>query len=404
MYLNRDIITLEEAQGLLQSVNLQTKTKKISTAEAHFYVLAENIYATFPIPAFRRSGYDGYGILNEDDHSFPREFEIIDNIGAGSVLEKKMSSGQAVRIMTGAKVPDEVGKVTMLEVTEKCSDDKVLIKESMKHSNISSIGEEFLKGDLLLSSGTRLNAGAISLLNAFGIAEVLVYQKPKVGILATGSELLKAGEAYVEGKIYNSNGPLLEALVRENGGLVITLDNVKDELHDTLAILNDLTSRCDLVLTTGGVSVGDFDFMAEAAKAADQFLFNKLSMRPGSPTTAFVHKGTPVIALSGNPGACFTGFYLFVEPTLQRFVGGKSRLKQVKLPLAHDYDKPNNFDKYLRATVNFDHDSGLIVSQIGSDKSSALGNLHSTTAFFKVPHDSSIHKGEEVEVWLLPYK
>lgn len=404
MYLNREAITLEEAQKLLQKIQLKVKIKKISVDDGLGEILAEELRATFPIPAFRRSGYDGYGILSEDDQNFPRKFEVIDQIGAGSVLTEKMHVGQAVRIMTGAKVPDEVGKVIMLELTEQIDERHVWIKESMKHSNISKIGEEFEAGEVLLSAGTYLNAGAISLINAFGISEISVYQKPKVGILATGSELLKAGEPYVEGKIYNSNGPLLEGLVREHGGEVVILDEVKDELNDTLSILNELTSKCDLVLTTGGVSVGDFDFMAEAAKSADKFLFNKLKMRPGSPTTAFVHADTPVIALSGNPGACFTGFYLFVEPILQRFMGKTSTLKQLKLSLIHEYDKPNNFDKYLRGKVEFDSTYGLSVHQIGSDKSSALGNLHSTTAFFKIPHDRSIKAGEEVEVWLLPYR
>lgn len=398
MYLNRNAIKLEEATTLLESIKIMPKIEKRKTADSHNFILAENLYAPFPIPAFRRSGYDGYGILSEDDHDFPRDFEVMDNVGAGSTYAGKLRSGQTVRIMTGAKVPDEVGKVIMLELTESLADGRVRITDSMKSSNISKIGEEFEQGELLLAKGSRLNAGAISLLNAFGYAEIPVFSKPKVGILATGSELLKAGEPYEEWKIYNSNGPLLENLVKENGGEVLQFDSVKDDLKSTQEILASLTETCDLVITTGGVSVGDFDYMASLAKSeASEFLFNKLAMRPGSPTTAFVLAGTPVLALSGNPGACFTGFYLFAEPLIQRLQGGESRVHQARMPLAHDYKKPNSFDKFVRATVK----DGK-VSQVGSDKSSALGNLHLTTAFFRVPHDSELSAGEEVEVRIIP--
>ena len=398
MYLDRKPITFEQAVQLLEAINITPKITEKTVNEAGGWVLAQDVRAPFPIPAFRRSGYDGYGILSEDDHDFPREFEIMDNVGAGSVFAGQLQSGQAVRIMTGAKVPDEVGKVIMLEETEKTAENRVLIRKTMKNSNISKIGEEFEEGSLLLEAGTRLNPGAISLLNAFGFATIKVYAKPKVAVLATGSELLKPGQSHEEGKIYNSNGPLLEQLVLEAGGELVVVDEIEDDEQMTHELLKKLAAKADLVISTGGVSVGDFDFMATAAKSSSQFLFNKLAMRPGSPTTAFVLDGTPVLALSGNPGACFTGFYLFAEPMLQRFQGQISQVKTTTCQMAHDYLKTNGFDKWVRAQIL---ENGQ-VAQVGSDQSSSLGNLHLTTAFFRVPHDTKLYAGDEVEVKIIP--
>lgn len=399
MYLFRNAISRDEASRLLASVELKPKIQELPVNESLGLVLAEDVFASFPIPAFRRSGYDGYGILAEDDHDFPRQFEISEHIAAGDVATAPLQSGQTVRIMTGAKVPNEVAKVIMLEVTEKTDSDHVLIKETMARSNISEIGEEIEKGKKLLSIGTKLNAGAISLLNAFGYAKIKSYRQPRVGVIATGSELLQPGEAYQEGRIYNSNGPLLAGLVKENGGQLVEVATVSDELENTKETLERLIKTCDLVITTGGVSVGDYDFMAVMAKESDQFLFNKLKMRPGSPTTAFVQNETLVVALSGNPSACFAGFYFFAEPAIKKFQGLPAGLKAGKGILTAGYHKINEFDRYLQAYI--DEETGNVTLS-GHGQSSELGSLWQANCFFKVPHGTKVEKNGQVEIWMIP--
>lgn len=403
MYLNRDVITLAQAKERLSAVVPKKITQEKQVEETLGYTLAQDIIAPFPQPAFRRSGYDGYGILAEDDHDYPITLTLAAEVPAGSELKKKLQPKETIRIMTGAKVPDEVAKVIMLEKTHMLADGKVVIKAGSRNDNITPIGEEFEKGTVLLTKGTLINAGAISLMSAFGFATCLVYKRPKVAILATGTELLQQKDAPVAGKIYNSNGPLLEALVKENGGEVVYCGQIADDIKSLEEKLDDLAKKADLILTTGGVSVGDFDFLAVAAKESGQLLFNKLAMRPGSPTTAFVYEKTLVMALSGNPGACFTGFYLLFESLLQNMQGNSTEIKITKMKLAHDYQKPNSFDRYLRGTWE-ETATGKVVSLVGSDQSSALGNLHLTTCFFKIPHDTVVTAGTEVEVWCLPYK
>ncbi|MGM0212694.1 molybdopterin molybdotransferase MoeA [Enterococcus sp. AZ109] len=399
MYINREAITLASANKLLDSLKLKSKKQTIKVEESLGYYLAQEIHAPFDFPPFRRSGYDGYGILAEDDNDFPKKLEVLAEIGAGETFTKRIKPGQTVRIMTGAEVPPDVDKVIMLEQTRKCSDNHVEILSTMKHSNITPVGEEFVQGEKLLELNTLINAGTISLLSAFGYDEVIVWQKPQVAILTTGSELLQPGEPLQPGKIFNSNGPLIKALVEENGGEVAYYGGLEDQLDALEDTIQRLTEEVSLILTTGGVSVGDYDFMAVVAKQSDQLLFNKLAMRPGSPTTAFVKNRVPIIALSGNPGACFTGFFLLVEPLLRKFLQQDSRIERRLMPLAIEYTKTNSYDRYLRGKVIENK-----VMLAGSDQSSALGNLHLTECLFKIPHDQKVVAGTEVEVWRLPCK
>lgn len=186
--------------------------------------------------------------------------------------------------------------------------------------------------------------------------------------------------------------------MKENGGEVAFIKSISDNLTKTREEISLGVKNCDLLLTTGGVSVGDFDYVAQIAQEGT-LLFNKLSMRPGSPTTAFVYQEKLVLALSGNPGACFTNFYLLVEPLLQKLQGQTSKLIKERHPLIKAYEKTNSYDKYLRGIF-----SKGGVSLVGSDQSSALGNLPEVTCLFKIPHDKKLQVGEEVEVWRLPCK
>lgn len=402
MLTQRTILDLTEAQTILQNLPIQTHTVRRSVATSNGYTLAESIHAPFPYPAFRRSGYDGYAINRTAEQIFPEKFEIIAEVPAGATYVNPLQANQAVRIMTGAAVPDDANQVVMLEDTKPLVDNYIEITTAPAHSNITPIGSEFQAGDLLLSEGTLLNPGAIGLLSAFGIQDCLCYEKARVAVLSTGTEVSDLTAPNLPGKIYNSNAPMLQNLLIENQAYVTQMAHIADDYQLLCKTIDKMLEDADIVITTGGVSVGDFDFLAVATNESDQLLFNKISMRPGSPTTAFLRDGKLVIALSGNPSACFTGFYLLAEPLLKRYIGQPSGLTRKTMTLAHDYKKSNNFDKYLRGTYT-EKAGQLNVSLVGSDKSSALGNLHLATCLFKIPHGTvSTPKGTEVETWLLP--
>ncbi|WP_125979930.1 molybdopterin molybdotransferase MoeA [Loigolactobacillus iwatensis] len=403
----RNPITLEEAQAKLAALPVYRRTEEISIDQANHRILAEDSRATYDYPNFRRSGYDGYAIRSEDDHDYPKIFKVRGEIQAGATFDGDLGENETARIMTGAFVPDNAGKVIMLEQTRAVPDrpEQVKIMVTGKNDNITPAGSEFKQGDLLIAAGTELNPGGLSLLSAFGQSKVLVYRQPRVALITTGTELLHQGDQPQPGKIFNSNGPMIANLVKESGAILTEEIQLQDDYELLKSNLKRLRANNDVVITDGGVSVGDFDYLAEAARNSDELLFNKLKLRPGSVTTAFVDQNTLVMALSGNPGACFTGFYLFTEPVLRRYVDQASKSQKVTAILEKPYHKTNGYDKVLRGTYRLAADGRYYVQLNGSDRSGDLGNLQSTTCLFKIPHSHEpIALNAEVETWLLPFK
>lgn len=404
MLTRRYPISITEAQAKINQVALPTKTETIPVTEANHRVLAETVTAPFAYPHFRRSGVDGFAIRHEDDHDYPHEFKVVGNIPAGSTFHQPLGKDEAVRIMTGADVPSDAGVVVMLEKTRELADNRINIVVPEKHSNITEIGEEYQTADVLIEKDTELNPGGLAGLTALGVQTVTVYRQPRVAVITTGSELMAPGEPVQEGKIYNSNGVQIPYLVRENGGVITNVEQLVDDNALLQASLTKAIAENDIVITDGGVSVGDYDFIGDTARQADELLFNKIKQRPGSVTTAFVQDNTLVMALSGNPGACFTAFYLYVEPLLRRFVHQPSRIKKVQSRLAAPYHKTNGFDRILRATFTEDHGQYATYPN-GPDRSGALSNLQTTTCLIKIPHSNRpIELNAEVETWLLPFK
>ncbi|GAW99474.1 molybdopterin molybdotransferase MoeA [Secundilactobacillus mixtipabuli] len=406
MLTRRYPISIDEAQAKINQITLPTKTETVAVTEANHRVLAKAVTAPYAYPHFRRSGVDGFAIRDADDHDFPKVFKVVGNIPAGATFDGPLGENETARIMTGAFVPENADKVIMLEKTREIADDPDQIKMVVteKHSNISEIGTEFAEGDQLIAADTELNPGGLAILSAFGIREVTVYKRPTVAIITTGSELMQPDEPLQAGKIYNSNGPMIKNLVAESGGEVTSYEQLIDDADLLKKSLQKAIAENDIVITDGAVSVGDFDFVGDAARNADDLLFNKIKMRPGSVTTAFVENNTLVMALSGNPGACFTGFYLYVEPVLRRFVHQQTRIRQTTAILAAPYHKTNGFDRVLRGQFQIDPD-GLKVFPNGSDQSGALGNLQTTTCLVKIPHSTEpIELNAEVTTWLLPFK
>ncbi|WP_240374096.1 molybdopterin molybdotransferase MoeA [Bacillus piscicola] len=402
MIQKRQAIDIEEAIKRLMDSKKQLKEMEIDVDDSLHFILARDCYAPSSIPSFRRSLYDGYAIRKQDDTDLPKVFRVVGEVPCGAVFEGDLQEQETVRIMTGAKVPDSAEKVIMLEQTEETDNaEEIKIVESHPFATINPIGSDFVKGDKILSKGEKVNSGTISLLKAFGIETIFVFQKPKAAVLSTGTELLSAGEELQDGKVYDSNMPLLEQLLYENGADVYYSAQLPDEKGSIQKELSELAEQVDIIVTTGGVSVGDFDYMAAIVRE-NKLLFNKIRMRPGSPTSAAMLGDTLLIALSGNPGACFIGFHLFIRNYLAQLLGTTTSVIHTTAVLREDYVKENAFDRILRGQYDFDGDGRLHVTPVGSDQSSSLGNLHQTTCLITIPGGSKGHKqGDTVQVWLL---
>ncbi len=377
--------------------------------------IAEDILADHDVPAFDRSPYDGFALRAEDtkeaSSEHPVEFEVIDHIGAGVVSAKTIGPFQAIRIMTGAKIPNGANVVIMLELTktfEKDSKSYMSLKRPLKKGdNISRQGEEVLEGNVMLKKGTKVTPGVTALLATFGYAVVPVVKKPVIGIISTGTELLQVSDAMVDGKIRNSNLSMVYAQILKAGGEPLDLGGVSDDFDKSYQAVKAALEKVDFFITTGGVSVGDFDFLpAIYEKLGAEVLFNKVAMRPGSVTTvAAMPNGQLLFGLSGNPAACFVGFELFVKPMIYKWSLKKQPFPDfAEAKLTHDFPKANPFTRFVRAALQFTG-SQLSVTPTGLDKSSAVTSIAEANCFIVLPGGTRGFKaGDQVHVLLFQHE
>lgn len=403
----RTVMQVKEAQAKILPFVKSVAHEKVKLTEAHGRRLATSIVAPHPYPHFRRSGMDGYAVRSEDTLGASSEqmvwLEVVDEIPCGSLPSVQLGSGQAARIMTGAKVPDEADAVVMFEMTETKEENGswVGLKRTIEPGkNVTPIGLELQSGDLILEEGRYLSAGEISVLATFGIAEVEVARRPRVAVFSTGSELLSVEEPLVDGKIRNSNTYTLACQIRDAGGDPVLLDAIEDDLSLARQRVNEALSRYDIVITTGGVSVGDYDIMAELVKEPNvEMLFNKIAMRPGSVTTAAVIDDKLLFALSGNPGACFVGFELFVRPAIQKMMGSEQPfLTSFEAILGSEYGKINNFTRFVRGRLEL-KDGNVYAYPAALDESSVMITIKDSDCLIVIPPTTErVSAGSKVEV------
>ncbi|WP_036735685.1 molybdopterin molybdotransferase MoeA [Paenibacillus zanthoxyli] len=408
----RKALQVQDAQKRILAYATRLETETVPLEEVQGRYLAENIAAPHPIPAFNRSGMDGYAVIAADTENC-REggivwLKVVDNIPCGSVPSGTIIPGTAARIMTGAQVPEGADAVVMLEATEIRELDGIphvgIRKPIASGRNVTPQGLEISEGETVLSAGRKIAAGDIAVLATFGISGVPVIRRPKVGVFATGSELLDVKEPLQPGKIRNSNTPMLEALVRETGGEPVMLGAIADDLDLARSKVQMALETYDLVITTGGVSVGDYDIMGDLVREeAGDMLFNKVTMRPGSVTTAAVRGGKMLLALSGNPGACFVGFQLFAHPVITNMQGSAEPfLPEWTVILGADYSKVNNYTRFVRACLEV-RDGSVYAYPAVNDESSAMVTIKDSDCLMIVPpEERGLTAGTKVQVIKLP--
>lgn len=386
----RNPIPVKEAINRVVQQDIYLNTTEVMLEDSLGYVLAEDIVATYDIPRFNKSPYDGFAIRSKDSAGAysenRKQFKVIDHIGAGSVSDKILGQNEAVRIMTGAQIPEGADAVVMFEQTVEDGDTFTIRKSFEANENVSLKGEETTTGDIVLKKGQIINPGAIAVLATYGYSKVPVTQRPSIAVIATGSELLDVDDELQPGKIRNSNGPMIKALSAKVKLNVEAYKIQQDDLQSSISVVKDAMSKHDIVITTGGVSVGDFDYLPEIYKAVNaEVLFNKVAMRPGSVTTVAVANGQYLFGLSGNPSACFTGFELFVKPAIHHMMGATAYYPQVvKATLMEDFTKANPFTRFIRASATFSQ-SGATVVPSGFNKSGAVVAIAHSNSMIMLP-------------------
>lgn len=386
---------------------LQTET--IPLTKALHSVLAETITARDDIPLFNSSAMDGYGVKVSDvqyaSDVSPVELKIVGTVKAGEVLKTPIEPGTAVKIFTGAKVPEGVEAVVIKENTEEI-DGKVLIKSSAKlGANIRQRGEEFLKGDKVLSPGILITPPVIGLLAEFGYIEVCIHRKPKVAVVVTGDELIDPKKPLEEGKIRDVNSFTIQAALEEVGAKVVSLKRVPDSPEKILKAVSQSLQSADILLVSGGVSVGDFDFVKEIFENVGiERVFWKVALKPGKPTF-FGTKGEKLVfGLPGNPVSVLVTFYLFVRPALLRMMGRKE-IQPIYLPalMNSEVKKKKGRTEFLRAKLQ-SQNGNIYVGVGGEQYSHMLSSFANSDCLAVFPKEqTNIAEDGKVQIQLLPW-
>ena len=355
------MITVGEGKKLIQETISNENTIEIEISNAVGYALANDIFAPIHFPSFRQSAMDGYAICYED-FLLSKTFIVQDEIQAGDNSTILLEKGKAIRIFTGAKVPDGADTVVQQEATEEIPTIKypnsktINIQLATFNSNIRSVGSQCKYNDLILKKGTSLQAGTISLLANVGIQKINVFKKPRICILNTGKELLKLSELLQDGKVFESNSFSLVHVLKQMHLNITEINWVDDDLEKTIKAVEQALLQSDFLLVTGGVSVGDYDFVLESLKQNNvEIIFHKLKQKPGKPLLFGKQENKYIFGLPGNPASVLTCFYQYVYPALRQYIGFSAvDLLKINLPISNSYSKKAGFSHFLKAIVHED--------------------------------------------------
>ncbi|WP_299098266.1 gephyrin-like molybdotransferase Glp [uncultured Winogradskyella sp.] len=343
------MISVKQALDIIDSFPSAFSFEKVQLQDALNSVLSEDVFSPINMPPFRQSAMDGYAIQFSKEETYT----VVDESKAGDSTNYVLKPTEAVRIFTGALVPDNADTVIMQEHVERLEASIHIKKMPSKFANIRKTGEQIKIGDLALKKRTKLNEAAIGFLACLGITTVSVCKTPSVAILVTGNELQQPGTDLEIGKIYESNSVMLKAALQKAGIKEIEIIAVKDDYQATKTSIKNALDANDILLVSGGISVGDYDFVKEALLENDvEELFYKINQKPGKPLWFGKKRDTYVFALPGNPASALTCFYIYALPLLRKMCGYKNNhLQKVIAKSKSAIKNPSQKTLFLKANL-----------------------------------------------------
>jgi len=392
---------LEQILGAINPLRLE----KVAILEALGRVLGENITSNRDIPPLPNSAMDGYALRFEDTLGASREkpavLNVIDDVPAGRVSTKTIRPGQAIRIMTGAPIPAGTDAIVRVEDTEKDADRVRVFVAVRKGLDIRPAGEDVKKGELVIPKGKVIRPAEIGMLAALNRSDVAVHRRPKVAILSTGDELVDIEGKLAPGMIMNSNSYSLAAQVAECRAVPLRLGIARDTREDLVSKFEE-AKGADLIVTSGGVSVGDYDLVKDVMGELGAMRFWTVAMRPGRPLAFGVIGGVPVFGLPGNPVSVMVSFEEFVRPAILKMSGFKNLFRpSVKAVLKEGLQKKAGFRHFLRAVVELNEGKYYVVTT-GEQGSGILKSMVMANGLIVLPEDvTSLMAGDEVTVQLI---
>lgn len=345
------IISVSEAKARLKN-HIPIGSKQLCPIRlTNGKVLANNIIAPMDVPSFDNSAMDGYAIAWEDAGE---SREVVGLVAAGDSELKSLQKGEAARIFTGAPIPPGADTVIQQEKILRTGNQIQFVRKDFRQgASVRLRGTQCKQGDEILKAGTQINPGTIALFASLGIAEVEIFDLPKIALVVTGNELREVGQELNPGQIYNSSGPAIQAYLTAIGVKDIQIFHAEDDFEKVILTIKEALKVSDFLLLTGGISVGDFDFVKDGLGENDvEEIFYKISQRPGKPLFAGIKEGKVVFALPGNPASVLTCFLNYVKPSILQWAGHSDPWKPtLVLPLADLFTKSVNLTFFLKAKI-----------------------------------------------------
>ena len=404
----RELVSLDDAVVLITDHTRIVGEEEIALLSALGRVISKDIFAPGNFPPFDRSPLDGYAVratdIKEAKPGKPVELEVSQEIPAGNYSEIEVVRNQAAKILTGAPIPPGADVVIRFEDVKKKKGPRIEVFNPMPaYSNYCFAGEDIQEGEMVLAAGSRVDPAVITLFAALGFYFAPVYRIPQITIISTGDELVDINEQLASGKIYNSNSYSIAADVQLTGARPVCSGIVEDNPELIANKIEAALEISDMVITTGGISVGDYDVVKEALTimGAD-ILFHRVNMRPGSPALGAVKNGKIIISLSGNPAAAFVSYHLIAKPVILKLMGmTKWEFISSTAVLQEDYPKASKPRRFLRGRAFLDVGE-LKVRLTGKQNPGIIRSMLNCNCLIDIPANSpGLKAGDNVRVILL---
>ncbi|MDI6855406.1 MAG: molybdopterin-binding protein [Candidatus Thermoplasmatota archaeon] len=384
---------------ILENINPIKSKTNIPISQALDRVNAENIYANFDLPSFDRAAMDGYAVRAKDTFGAlqyrPKILKIVGTAEVGKTLGIKVMKGEAVRIATGAKLPQGTDAVVMAENAEEKNKKLKIFKSVAPKENIGLRGEDIKRGSLVIKEEDFITASKIGVVAGLGISKIKVWQKPKVAIIPTGEEVCEVGKELKEGQVYDINTHTISAIVKNNGCKSLIFPIIPDKLEALRkAVIKSL--KCDLIVFSGGSSVGERDLLVNVVQELGEIKFHGIQMKPGKPTLFGIIKGKPIFGMPGYPTSCLLNAYLLLAPALRKLARlPKKEEIVVKAKLAKRVH--GSLGRRFFLTVRLEKGLAIPVFK----ESGAITSMSEAQGYIEIPENVDVlEKGEEVEVKL----
>ena len=394
------LISYQEAKEVIdRHIQPITRIEAVPIDDAVNRVLAEDLIAAMNVPPFNRAAMDGYAVKAKDTFGAgqfkPKMFKIVGEIHAGEKPEKKIKSGECLQISTGAVMPNGADSVVMVEDTEREGAQVKIFKSVTPGSNVGKMGEDIKEGAVVLKAGVLLDAGKVGVLASQGLIKVKVYEKPRIAVLPTGEEVVPVGKKLKPGQLYDINSHAISSLVSVNGGTPIRIGIAGDKAEELRATIKEAL-KSDIVVLSGGSSVGERDLLVDVIEVWGEVLFHGVQVKPGKPTIFAIVEGKPLMGMPGYPTSCLINAYLFLMPAIRKMAHLPPRTGDtVKASLSRRVPGSTGRRQFL--TVKLVGDEAVSVFK----ESGAITSIAEADGYIEIPENIDLlEKGEIVTVTL----